>query len=105
MAKTIKMRARSDGDGVVVVKALITHPMETGRRQDRDSGETVPAHFIQKVVGEYRGEKVFEAYWGTGVSKNPYIAFRFDGGEKGGKIKLSWVDNLGQSDSLEETIQ
>jgi len=56
VAKTIKMRARRGDDGVVVVKALITHPMETGRRQDRDSGDTVPAHFIQKVVGEYKGE-------------------------------------------------
>lgn len=104
MAGSIKMRARKDGDGVTV-KALITHPMETGRRQDRDSGEIVPAHFIQRVVCEYRGEKVFEAYWGTGVSKNPFVAFQFDGGEKGSKITLTWVDNLGQSGSHEEQIR
>ena len=101
---SIKMRARKGDDGVTV-KALITHPMETGRRRDRDSGELVPAHFIQRVVCEYKGEKVFEAYWGTGVSRNPFIAFKFDGGEKGDNVTLTWVDNLGQSESREEPIR
>ena len=104
MANSIKMRVRKDGDGVTV-KALITHPMETGRRQDRDSGELVPAHFIQRVVCEYKDEKVFEAYWGTGVSRNPFVAFKFDGGEEGENITLTWVDNLGQSGRREEPIR
>ncbi len=104
MADSIKMRARKDGDGVTV-KALITHPMETGRRRDRDSGELVPAHFIQRIVCEYKDEKVFEAYWGTGVSKNPFVAFKFDGGDKGENVTLTWADNLGRSESHEEQIR
>lgn len=98
------MRARMK-DGGVVVKALIKHPMETGRRKDPDTGETVPAHFIQEVYGEYEGEQVFKGYLGTGVSANPFISFSFTGGEKGGVVKLIWADNKGQSDSAETEIK
>lgn len=103
MAKSIKMRVRKEGDEVVV-KALIKHPMETGRRVDSETGETIPAHFIQTVIAEYEGEKVFTAYWGTGVSQDPFLSFKFKGGESSKVVKLSWFDNKGQSDSMEATI-
>ena len=103
MNKSIKMRIRKNGDEVLV-KALITHPMETGRRVDQETGETIPAHFIQTVIAEYEGKKVFTAYWGTGVSQNPFISFKFKGGEESKAVTLSWFDNKGQSDSLETEI-
>ena len=34
MAKSIKIRAKSKG-GITTVKALITHPMETGLRKNK----------------------------------------------------------------------
>ncbi len=104
MANSIKMRARKGDGAATSVKALIKHPMETGRRRD-DDDQIVPAHFIQKVVVEHKGDVVFEAYWGTGVSKNPFVSFEFDGAEAGEKVKLSWFDNLGQSESIEAAIK
>ena len=104
MSDTIRMRASLKGD-TVVVKAIITHPMETGRRQDAQSGETVPAHFIQKVQAEYQDRQVFQSYWGTGVSANPFVSFAFEGGSKGETVKLTWVDNKGQFGSAEVAIQ
>lgn len=104
MAGTIKMRARKK-DGVVTVKALIKHPMETGRRKDPDTGEVVPAHFIQEVVAEYDGKQVFHGYFGTGVSANPFISFEFTDAAENGVVKLNWVDNKGQSDSAEAPIK
>ena len=104
MPGTIKMRARMK-DGEVVVKALIKHPMETGRRKDPETGEVVPAHFIQEIFAEYQGKPVFQGYLGTGVSANPFISFAFTGGEKGGVVKLVWVDNKGQSGSAEAPIK
>ena len=98
------MRARLK-DGIVVVKAIIKHPMETGRRKDAESGETIPAHFIQKVQAEYQGQRIFQGYWGTGVSANPFISFAFEGGSKGETVKLTWVDNKGKSGWAETTIQ
>ena len=103
MEKSIKMRI-SKKDDEVIVKALIKHPMATGRGVDKETGETIPAHFIQTVIAEYEGKKVFTAYWGTGVSQNPFISFKFRGGEESKVVKLSWFDNKGQSDSLETEI-
>ena len=104
MAKSIKLRAKAKGD-VVEVKALISHPMETGLRKDKKTGEVIPAHFIKEVIAEYKDKKVLTAHWGGTVSKNPYLAFKFKGGKKGDSVKLSWADNKDGSDSAETTIK
>ncbi|MCB1858189.1 MAG: thiosulfate oxidation carrier complex protein SoxZ [Gammaproteobacteria bacterium] len=101
--KSIKIRA-SLKDDVTTVKALMTHPMETGARKDKKSGETIPAHFIQEVTCESGGKNLLTAYWSGGVSQNPYLSFKFKGGNKGDKLTLSWVDNKGESDSAEVEI-
>lgn len=103
MADTIKLKAKEQ-NGVVTVKALITHPMETGARKDKKTGEVIPAHFIQEVICEHGGNTVMTAYWSGGVSKNPYLTFRFAGGAVGDAIKLSWSDNKGESDAKEDSI-
>jgi sulfur-oxidizing protein SoxZ len=101
---SIKMRANIEG-GVTTIKALISHPMETGARKDKKTGETIPAHFIQEVVCEHKGAKVITANWGPAISKNPYLSFRFKGAAAGDTVKLSWVDNKGKTDSLEQTVK
>ncbi|MAT65666.1 MAG: thiosulfate oxidation carrier complex protein SoxZ [Gammaproteobacteria bacterium] len=103
MANTIKIRARLSGD-TTTVKALISHIMETGLRKNSKTGETIPAHFIQEVVCEHKGETVMTAQWGPAISKNPYLSFRFKGAEKGDTLTLRWVDNKGESDSIETKI-
>ena len=103
MADTIKLKAK-EASGVVTVKALITHPMETGARKDKKTGEVIPAHFIQEVTCEHGGKTVMTAQWSGGISKNPYVTFKFKGGAKGDAVKLSWVDNKGEGDSTEDTI-
>jgi sulfur-oxidizing protein SoxZ len=104
MAKSIKLRAKASGD-VVEVKALISHPMETGLRKDKKTGEVIPAHFIQEVTAEHGGKNVLTAHWGGTVSKNPYLSFKFKGGKKGDVVKLSWTDNKGESDSADGKIK
>ena len=41
-SNSIKLKATA-GNGETTVKALIKHPMETGRRKDKATGELVPA--------------------------------------------------------------
>ncbi|MDH5469788.1 MAG: thiosulfate oxidation carrier complex protein SoxZ [Gammaproteobacteria bacterium] len=101
---SIKMRA-SNQDGVTTIKALISHAMETGTRKDQKTGEKIPAHFIQEVVCEHKGNKVLTANWGAAISKNPYLSFRFSGAAAGDTVKLSWVDNKGEKDSAEATVK
>jgi sulfur-oxidizing protein SoxZ len=104
MGDTIKIRA-TEKDGITEVKALFTHPMETGTRKDAATGELVPAHFIQEVVCEVNGKTVMTGQWSGGISKNPYFSFKFKGGKKGDIVKLSWVDNQGGKDTTEEPIK
>ena len=103
MASTIKARAQAKG-GVVTVKALISHPMETGLRKNKKTGKKIPAHFIQEVTATANGKQVLLAEWGPAVSKNPYLSFAFNGA-KGETVNLSWVDNTGQSDSAEVKVK
>lgn len=104
MAKS-SIKARTTlKNGVVTVKSLISHKMETGLRKDKKTGEIIPAHFIQSVICEHNGKRVMNTEWGFAVSKNPYISFKFNG-KSGDTIKLSWTDNLGKSDSLETIVK
>jgi sulfur-oxidizing protein SoxZ len=103
MAKGIKIRATAKGDSTTV-KALMSHNMETGLRKDKKTGNKIPAHFIQEVTCEHNGKSVLTALWGPAVSKNPYLSFKFKGGAKGDTVKISWVDNKGESASGEAKI-
>jgi len=104
MAKTIRIRAKAKGD-TTTVKALITHPMETGQRKNKKTGKKIPAHFIQEVVCKHNGATVMTAQWGPAISKNPYLSFQLTGGKSGDTIELSWVDNKGQSDSASAKVR
>lgn len=104
MANNMRVRARNKG-GVTEVKTLINHPMETGLRKDSKTKKIIPAHFIQEVTCEHNGKNVITALWGTAISKNPYLKFKFKGGSAGDVLKISWVDNQGKSDSVEAKIK
>lgn len=101
---SIKMRAKA-ADGVTTIKSLISHPMDTGMQKDKKTGKKIPAHFIQEVVCEHKGNTVMTANWGPAISKNPYLSFRFTGAAPGDTVKLSWVDNKGEKDTSETTIK
>ena len=98
MAKSIRIRAKAKADEATV-KALITHPMETGLRKNKKTGKKIPPHYIQEVTCKHNGNTVLTALWGPAVSKNPYLSFSFAGAKSGDSIELSWVDNKGQKDS------
>ncbi|MDD5391743.1 MAG: thiosulfate oxidation carrier complex protein SoxZ [Thiothrix sp.] len=96
---SIKLKAKVEGD-TVEVKALMTHPMETGQRKDKKTGELVPAHWIKEIIVTAGDKTVMTANWGASVSKNPYLAFSYKG-KAGDKIKLSWTDSKGEKDAAE----
>ncbi len=100
--RDMKMRAQLKA-GVTEVKALISHPMETGRRKNA-LDETVPAHFIQLVTATLNGRKVLEAQWGTGISKNPYLTFYLNDARVGDKVVITWHDNNGESGTGEIAV-
>ena len=102
MADPMRIRAVAK-DGIVNVKVLMSHEMETGQRKD-GAGNVVPAHFIQNVTATYNGKTVLSAQWGTAISKNPFLEFNFKGGQKGDKIQVTWTDNKGDKRTDEAAI-
>jgi len=101
--KQIRIRAKMKGD-VAEVKALMSHPMETGLRKDKKTGKKIPAHFIKEVICKYKGKNVLVASWGVAISKNPYLSFKFKGAAKGETVTVSWTDNKGGSASADAKI-
>lgn len=104
MAKQMKIRAFVQDGGIAVVKALLSHPMETGLRKDKKSGQAIPAHYITEVQVEHNGNNVMTCLWGPGVSKNPFLSFDITDTKAGDTIKISWVDNKGESEAAEATL-
>lgn len=102
MGNPMKIRAASK-DGVTEVKALISHDMETGQRKDAN-GAVIPAHFITELVVKHNDKVVLVSEFGTAVSKNPYLAFKFKGGAKGDKVTINWKDNKGDTRTDEAAI-
>ncbi len=94
MAEAMKMRATTEG-GVVDVKVLIQHDMETGLRKDTKTDKLIPAHFINQVIATLNGKIVLDAQWGIGIAKNPFIGFRIKDAKPGDKVGINAVDNLG----------
>lgn len=102
MAKsTIKLRIK-EKKGLIEVKSLITHPMDTGLRRN-SKGDKIPAHYINEIIVEANGVPVMTANWTGSISKNPFISFSY-AGEKSDAVKLTWKDNMGKSDSLEKMV-
>ena len=83
---------------------MIEHPMETGRRKDDTTGALIPAHYITELSLEHNGVSVISGALSTAVSRNPYFSFRLAHARPGDKLKVSWKDNLGVSDTLESLI-
>ena len=101
MARPMKIRARLVGD-YTDIRVLMAHPMETGQRKVQ--GKAVPAHFIENVTVKVNGKTVIEGQTSQAVSRNPVFAFRVKGGAKGDKVEIGWVDNEGETNSLESAV-
>ncbi len=102
MAGSIKIRASVAGD-MAEVKCLITHPMEPGNRKDKTTGADITPKFITEVTAELGGKVVLAGNMSAAVSKNPFLSFKAPA-KAGDKLKISWKDNTGESDSQETTI-
>ncbi len=98
----IRLAARQEG-GAVLVKALLTHPMENGFGKTAD-GKPVPAEFITDIRLELNGQVVAAMETGSGIAADPLFGWRIRGAGPGDRVRLSWRDNLGRERSQETTV-
>lgn len=102
MADPIKIRAQAQGD-LTEIRVLLQHPMETGLRKD-EKGMLLPAHYIQSFSITVNGRPLIDGQLNTSVSRNPLFAFRARGLQPGDRLRVSWVDNLGETRSDEGVV-
>lgn len=102
MGDPMRIRATEAG-GVVEVKVLMKHDMESGQRKD-SAGKVIPAWHINTISAKVKDKEVFAAQFGPAVSKDPFLNFKFKGAAKGDKISVTWVDNRGDTRTDEVAI-
>lgn len=103
MKNSMKIRLKNVDD-IVLVKVIMNHPMETGQRRDKSTGKLIAAHFINQIKIAINGKDVLVSRCSGGISKNPYFGFQVSGAKTNDIVKVSWFDNLGESDSIEATV-
>ncbi|WP_112322159.1 thiosulfate oxidation carrier complex protein SoxZ [Oceanibium sediminis] len=96
----VKVPSSASAGEVVTIKAMITHPMENGRRKDSE-GNTIPRSIINRLVVDFNGQNVIDVALEPSVSRNPY--FQFDAVvPESGEFKFTWYDDEG---SVHETAR
>ena len=97
MAKDVKPRVKvpksAKAGESIVLKTLISHPMESGQRKD-SKGETIPRSIINRFTCEVAGKMVMDMTLEPAISTNPYIEFEAVI-EQAGDIKFTWYDDDG----------
>lgn len=97
MTNPMRIRATVEQNGVIDVKVLMRHVMESGQRKD-EQGKVIPAWFIETVQARIGDRVVFDAMLGPAVSKDPFLNFKFKGhGKPGDTLVMVWKDNRGET--------
>lgn len=91
----IKLPESARAGEIIDIKAVITHPMETGNRRDAN-GQAIPRKIINAFSATFAGLLVFRADFGPGISANPFISFSMRVAGPGVFV-FTWTDDDGRS--------
>lgn len=97
MASGVKPRVKvpksaAAGDAVTI-KTLISHPMESGQRKDKQ-GNVIPRSIINRFTCTFNGESVIDVTLEPAISTNPYFQFEATVPEAG-DFAFTWYDDDG----------
>lgn len=91
----INVPAKASRGQVIEIKALISHPMETGYRRDF-FGKLIPRDIINKFVCSYNGTEIFRADLHPAIAANPFLSF-FTVATESGVLTFTWTGDDGKS--------
>ena len=87
---------------VFQVKAIISHPMETGLRHDQQ-GQAIPRAIINAFRCRYNEEIVFGVEFHEAVAANPYLEFYLRATQTG-RLEFVWEEDGGGVYTLSHDI-
>ncbi|MEL6978473.1 MAG: thiosulfate oxidation carrier complex protein SoxZ [Pseudomonadota bacterium] len=99
----VKVPKKAKAGETITIKTLISHPMESGQRKDRKTGELIPRKIINKFVATFNGETVVDFTIDPAVSANPYFEFDMVVPEAG-TVRFEWTDDDGAVYDIEKSI-
>ena len=91
----INVPAKAKRGEIIEIKALVSHPMETGYRTGAD-GTLVPRDIINRFVCTYNGAEIFSADLFPAIAANPFFSFTTVATETG-LIAFRWFDDQGRA--------
>jgi sulfur-oxidizing protein SoxZ len=89
----VKVPKTASKGEIIEIKTLISHPMESGQRKDKQ-GKVIPRKIINKFTASFNGKEFLVADWAPAVAANPYMAFHMRATESG-TVEFKWVDDDG----------
>jgi sulfur-oxidizing protein SoxZ len=106
MAEDVKPRIKipktaAVGDAIGI-KTLISHPMESGQRKDKE-GVLIPRSIINRFTCEFNGQSVIDITIDPAISTNPYFEFEATVPEAG-EFVFTWYDDDGSVYEDKKTI-
>ena len=99
----VKVPTRAKPGEVVMLRAMLKHPMETGWRENT-AGEKVPRNRIHTFICEFQDQEIFRADLHSGVSADPYLAF-FTTASATGKFRFTWFEDGGNVYTKTATLE
>lgn len=107
MAENVKPRVRVPATAaageVITIKTLISHPMESGQRKDKD-GNTIPRSIINRFEVTFNGTPVIDVTMEPAISTNPYVEFEAKVPESG-EFTFTWYDDDGSVYEDKQSIE
>ena len=93
---TIRVKSPTEAKrgSLVEIMTLISHPMDTGLRKDKE-GKVIPRKIINKFLCIYNDELVFSADLHEAISANPLIQFHLVA-INSGTLEFIWHEDGGQ---------
>ena len=97
MADNVKPRVKAPKKAAagetIVLKTLISHPMESGQRKDSD-GNKIPRSIINRFTCDINGKNAIDVTLEPAISTNPYFEFSAKI-EEASELKFTWYDDDG----------
>ena len=91
----IRVPERISRGDVILVNAIISHPMDTGYFRTAE-GKPIPPYFIASVIVTYGTEEIARFDWTSGISRDPVVSFTLRA-DKEAPLTMVWTDNKGGS--------
>jgi sulfur-oxidizing protein SoxZ len=97
MTRDVSPRIRSPKSAAagetVLIRTLVTHPMESGQRRDA-AGAKIPRSIINRFTAELNGRLIIDVALAPAISANPYLEFEAVV-DRAGDFVFTWYDDDG----------